>query len=147
MMIGYHNRREETAASRWTAPDGTIWQRTGDIGWCDEDGFLTIVDRKKDMIISGGFNIYPSDIEAQLADHPAVEDASVVGVPSAVWGETPVAFVVATGTSAQAIMEWVNARLGKMQRVADVVLVEALPRGPIGKVLKHELRERYGADR
>lgn len=146
MVLGYHNRPTETAESCWTAPEGTVWQRTGDIGWLDDDGFLTIVDRKKDVIISGGFNIYPSDIEAQLADHPAVQDASVVGVPSITWGETPVAFVVATGTSKEEIKEWVNARVSKIQRVADVVLVDALPRGPIGKVLKRELRDRYVAD-
>lgn len=143
MMIGYHNRPEETAASRWIAPDGSVWQRTGDIGRIDEDGFLTIVDRKKDMIISGGFNIYPSDIEAVAVVHPAVQEASVVGVPSETWGETPVAFVVAPGADAGAIKEWINARVGKMQRVADVSIVEELPRGPIGKVLKRELRDRY----
>jgi acyl-CoA synthetase (AMP-forming)/AMP-acid ligase II len=145
MMIGYHNRPAETAASRWVAPDGSVWQRTGDVGRIDADGFLTIVDRKKDMIISGGFNIYPSDIEAALAGHPAVLEASVVGVPSATWGETPVAFVVAPGEDAQAIKAWLNERVGKIQRVADVRLVDALPRGPIGKVLKRELRDGYVA--
>ena len=143
MMIGYHNRPDETAESRWIAPDGGVWQRTGDIGRIDADGFLTILDRKKDMIISGGFNIYPSDIEAVLAAHPAVTEASVVGVPSETWGETPVAFVVAPGGDAGEIREWINARVGKMQRVADVHIVDALPRGPIGKVLKRELRDRY----
>ena len=145
MMLGYHNRPDETAACRWTAPDGSVWQRTGDIGRLDADGFLSIVDRKKDMIISGGFNIYPSDIEAVLAGHDDVVEASVVGVPSATWGETPVAFVVAPGVDAPSLKVWLNERLGKMQRVADVRLVDALPRGPIGKVLKRELRDFYVA--
>jgi long-chain acyl-CoA synthetase len=143
MMIGYHNRPSETAACRWTAPDGSVWQRTGDIGRLDADGFLSIVDRKKDMIISGGFNIYPSDIEAVLAGHDAVVEASVVGVPSETWGETPVAFAVAPGQDAAALKDWLNSRLGKMQRVADVRLVDELPRGPIGKVLKRQLRDDY----
>ena len=143
MMIGYHNRPEDTAASRWIDPEGGVWQRTGDIGRLDEDGFLTIVDRKKDMIISGGFNIYPSDIEAVLAGHPDVREASVVGVPSETWGETPVAFAVAPGAEAAALKAWLNATLGKMQRVADVRLVDELPRGPIGKVLKRQLRDEY----
>jgi acyl-CoA synthetase (AMP-forming)/AMP-acid ligase II len=145
MMIGYHNQPGETAAIRWTAPDGSVWQRTGDIGQIDADGFLSIVDRKKDMIISGGFNIYPSDIEAVLADHPNVREASVVGVPSATWGETPVAFVVAPEETADGLREWLNGRLGKMQRVADVRLIDSLPRGPIGKVLKRQLRDEYAA--
>lgn len=143
MMIGYHNRPGETAACRWTAPDGSVWQRTGDIGRLDEDGFLSIVDRKKDMIISGGFNIYPSDIEAVLITHDQVIEASVVGVPSEAWGETPVAFVVAPGEDGAALKTWLNGRLGKMQRVADVCLVDELPRGPIGKVLKRQLRDSY----
>jgi acyl-CoA synthetase (AMP-forming)/AMP-acid ligase II len=145
MMIGYHNRPRETAECRWLAPDGGVWQRTGDVGQLDEDGFLSIVDRKKDMIISGGFNIYPSDIESVLADHDAVIEASVVGVPSERWGETPVAFVVAPGSDAAALKDWLNDRLGKMQRVADVRLVDGLPRGPIGKVLKRQLRDAYVA--
>lgn len=145
MMLGYHNRPDETAACRWIAPDGSMWQRTGDIGRLDVDGFLSIVDRKKDMIISGGFNIYPSDIEAVLAEHDAVIEASVVGVPSATWGETPVAFVVAPGADAATLKAWLNGRVGKMQRVADVRVVDALPRSPIGKVLKRQLREGYVA--
>ncbi len=145
MMIGYHNRPADTAASRWIDPEGGVWQRTGDIGSLDEDGFLSIVDRKKDMIISGGFNIYPSDIEAVLAGHEGVVEASVVGVPSETWGETPVAFAVAPGQDAGTLKEWLNANLGKMQRVADVRIVNELPRGPIGKVLKRQLRDEYVA--
>jgi acyl-CoA synthetase (AMP-forming)/AMP-acid ligase II len=97
------------------------------------------------MIISGGFNIYPSDIEAVMRDHPAIADVAVVGVPSDSWGETPVAFVVPRGDAdPAAVRDWANARLGKTQRLSDVVLTDELPRSAIGKVLKRELREAYG---
>ena len=148
MMTGYHNRAEATAAAEWFDAEGKRFIRTGDVGRFDEDGFLTLMDRRKDMIISGGFNVYPSDLEAVLHDHPGVAEVAVVGVPSAQWGETPVAFVVpARGVhlDAGALREWANARLGKMQRLADVRVVAALPRSPIGKVLKRELRSAYAA--
>src|SRR5205823_13853866 len=112
----------------------------------DADGFLTIVGRRKDVIISGGFNIYPIDLEAALAAHAGVAEAAVVGVPSVRWGETPVAFVVlAPGERAEpeALRAFANARLGSTQRIADVAVVPALPRSPIGKVLKRELRAAY----
>ena len=100
----------------------------------------------KDMIITGGFNVYPCDIEDVLTQHPEVYECAVVGAPSEQWGETPVAFVVAradTQPQPQALREWLNARVGKTQRVADVRLVDALPRSEIGKVLKRQLREHY----
>jgi acyl-CoA synthetase (AMP-forming)/AMP-acid ligase II len=100
------------------------------------------------MIISGGFNIYPSDLEAVLFQHPAVHDAAVVGVASKAWGETPVAFVVlrpGAVASADEIKQWSNERLGKTQRLAAVELLSELPRSAIGKVLKRELRDRYSA--
>jgi acyl-CoA synthetase (AMP-forming)/AMP-acid ligase II len=105
------------------------------------------MDRRKDMVISGGFNIYPSDLEAVLRGHPAVSDVAVVGVPSEEWGESPVAFVVAKpgGPGEDALREWANERLGKTQRLAGVRLVDELPRSDIGKVLKRELRERWVA--
>ncbi|HEY6179445.1 MAG TPA: AMP-binding protein, partial [Kofleriaceae bacterium] len=146
MMLGYHGRPAETAAIEWRDPTGKRFYRTGDLGRFDADGFLAIVGRKKDVIISGGFNIYPVDLEAALAAHAAVAEAAVVGVPSARWGETPVAFVVlAAGHSVdgETLRTFANARLGSTQRIADVVLVPALPRSPIGKVLKRELRETY----
>ncbi|HEU0199060.1 MAG TPA: class I adenylate-forming enzyme family protein, partial [Burkholderiaceae bacterium] len=150
MMAGYHNQPEKTREAEWYAPDGRRFIRTGDIGRFDADGFLTLFDRKKDMIISGGFNIYPSDLEAQLRKHPAVADAAVVGVPSAQWGETPVAFVVRNKdepTTAEALRAWLNAAVGKTQRLADLIYVDRLPRNAIGKVLKRELRDRYVAQR
>jgi acyl-CoA synthetase (AMP-forming)/AMP-acid ligase II len=146
MMNGYFNQPGKTAEAEWYDREGNRFIRTGDVGRFDADGFLTLMDRRKDMIISGGFNIYPSDLEAVLFQHEAVSDAAVVGVPSRAWGETPVAFVVLrSGASASAdeIKQWVNERLGKTQRLAAVELATELPRSAIGKVLKRELRERY----
>lgn len=142
-MNGYKNRPDLTEKAFWTAPDGSKWLRTGDIGRIDSEGFLTLMDRAKDMIISGGFNIYPSDIEAVILSRPGVVEAAVVGVASDRWGETPVAFVVAPGGDAAALRDSVNAAVGKTQRLADLVLVEELPRSHIGKVLKRELRDSY----
>ncbi len=148
MMTGYHGRPEQTREAEWFAPDGQRFIRTGDIGRFDADGFLTLFDRKKDMIISGGFNIFPSDLEAVLERHPAVAESAVVGVASTQWGETPVAFVVRRAghdAAAEEIRQWLNAQVGKTQRLADLRLVDELPRSAIGKVLKRELREGYGA--
>lgn len=145
-MLGYHHKPEQTQASTWCDAQGRRFIRTGDIGRFDEDGFLTLFDRKKDMIISGGFNVYPSDLEAVLVQEPAVREAAVVGVPSAQWGETPVAFVVAAEgarISAGELLAAVNARVGKTQRLSALELVSELPRSAIGKVLKRELRARY----
>ena len=148
MMVGYHNQPGKTSEAEWYSPEGLRYIRTGDVGRFDADGFLTLMDRKKDMIISGGFNIYPSDLEAELAQHPAVVEAAVVGVPSQAWGETPVAFVALKAgvpATAEAIKAFVNGRVGKTQRLADVQIVESLPRSHIGKVLKRELRDGYRA--
>ena len=145
MMLGYHRQPAKTREAEWFAPDGKRFIRTGDVGRFDDDGFLVLMDRKKDMVISGGFNIYPSDLEAVLREHADVADVAVVGVPSELWGETPVAFVVPRDQKAQAdaIMQWLNQRVGKTQRVADLRFIEELPRSAIGKVLKRELRELY----
>ena len=155
MMLGYRHQPEKTAEAEWFDSHGRRYIRTGDIGRFDDDGFLTLLDRRKDMIISGGFNIYPSDLEAVLRQHPAVADAAVVGVSSAEWGETPVAFVVlapgaasmttTTETAADEIRDWVNARVGKTQRLSALRCVDALPRSAIGKVLKRELREGWAS--
>jgi long-chain acyl-CoA synthetase len=146
MMLGYFNQPQKTAEAEWYDKDGRRFIRTGDIGRFDEDGFLVLLDRKKDMIISGGFNIYPSDLEAVLRRHEAVKDAAVVGVPSRQWGETPVGFVElksGRSDSAEEIRRWANERLGKTQRLSALEIVPALPRSAIGKVLKRELRERW----
>jgi long-chain acyl-CoA synthetase len=146
MMVGYYKRPDLTEELFWKSPEGDIFFRTGDLGKLDEDGFLYLLDRKKDMIISGGFNIYASDLEQVLLKHEAVADVAVIGIPSEHWGETPLALVVlAPGASAdeQQILEWANERLGKGQRLAGVEFRDSLPRSSIGKVLKRELREPY----
>jgi len=148
MMTGYHNQPGKTADAIWTDPSGNQFIRTGDVGRFDDEGFLTLMDRKKDMIISGGFNIYPSDLEAVLRQHPAVSDVAVVGVPSEAWGETPIAFAVRANdaeATADEIREWANARVGKTQRLTALELVSELPRSAIGKVLKRQLRDKYVA--
>jgi len=146
MMAQYHDNEAANREATWTDPGGARWLRTGDIGKLDEDGFLYLVDRKKDMIISGGQNIYPADIEAIMTEHPAVSEVAVIGVPHSKWGETPLAVVVATagaGTDADALTGWTNERTGKQQRIAATVFVDELPRNPNGKVLKRELRKQY----
>ena len=144
MMVGYHRQPAKTREAEWFDPAGKRFIRTGDVGRFDDDGFLTLFDRKKDMIISGGFNIYPSDLETVVRAHPAVADVAVVGVFSEQWGETPVAFVVrraGDGTTAETILQWTNDQLGKTQRLARLQFIDELPRSAIGKVLKRELRE------
>ena len=146
MMSGYHKKPDATREVEWFDARGLRFIRSGDVGRFDADGFLELVDRRKDVIISGGFNVYPSDLEAVLREHAAVAEAAVVGVVSARWGETPVAFVVLRDGSpaeAQALLAWANDRLGKTQRLHDLRIVDELPRSAIGKVLKRELRERF----
>jgi long-chain acyl-CoA synthetase len=148
MMTGYHGQPAKTREAEWFDPRGKRFIRTGDVGRFDAQGFLTLLDRKKDLIISGGFNIYPSDLEAVLRGHEAVAEAAVVGVPSQRWGETPVAFVVrreGVPVAAEALLEWVNGRVGKTQRLASLRFIDELPRSAIGKVLKRELRDAYMA--
>ncbi|VWX59934.1 Acyl-CoA synthetase (AMP-forming)/AMP-acid ligase II [Burkholderiales bacterium 8X] len=145
MMVGYHRLPEKTREAEWFDASGKRFIRTGDVGRFDEDGFLVLLDRKKDLVISGGFNIYPSDLEAVLRSHPAVADTSVIGMPSREWGETPVAFVVRTvgqDAAADELLGWTNSRLGKTQRLSALHFIDELPRSPIGKVLKRELRNR-----
>ncbi|MET0245345.1 MAG: class I adenylate-forming enzyme family protein [Sphingomonas sp.] len=142
MMSGYHGRDDVTAASTWHDADGNAYLRHGDVGRFDEDGFLILMDRKKDLIISGGFNIYPSDLEAVLAQHPQVKDCAVIGVPSDEWGETPVGYYVGDDDP-RTILDWFNGQVGKTQRLAALEAIDELPRSAIGKVLKRELRDRY----
>lgn len=146
VMSGYHNNPKETEAATWEDPAGRRWLRTGDIGRLDRDGFLYLVDRKKDMIISGGQNVYPADIESVLLTHERVREAAVIGVTSRKWGETPVAIVVVHPDSPfdqDEFTEWANSRLGKQQRLSATIVVDELPRNPNGKVLKRELRSQY----
>jgi acyl-CoA synthetase (AMP-forming)/AMP-acid ligase II len=146
MMIGYHGQPEKTREAEWYDASGKRFIRTGDIGRFDADGFLILFDRRKDMVISGGFNIYPSDLEGVLRKHADVADVAVVGVPSVQWGETPVAYVVRrpdSTASAGDLLHWFNQQVGKTQRLADLHFIDELPRSAIGKVLKRELRERH----
>jgi long-chain acyl-CoA synthetase len=146
VMKGYHNQPTTTREAEWFDSEGRRYIRTGDIGRFDADGFLTLLDRRKDMIISGGFNIYPSDLEAVLVQHEAVLEAGVVGVPSQAWGETPVAFVAlrpGTAIEADSLRRWANARIGRTQRLAALRVVPSLPRSAIGKVLKRALRDGF----
>jgi acyl-CoA synthetase (AMP-forming)/AMP-acid ligase II len=142
MMERYHKDPARTAQAEWISPSGLRYIRMGDIGRFDTDGFLTIVDRKKDLIISGGFNVYPSDIESALEAHPAILEAAVVGIPSERWGETPVAFVALRESmtlSQTEITEFMAQRISKIQRPSAYHFVPALPRSTIGKVLKNAL--------
>ena len=147
VMSGYHGRPDATAEALWHDGEGRAWLRTGDIGRLDEEGYLYIVDRKKDMILSGGQNIYPADLEAVLLDHPAVFDCGVIGIPHEKWGETPLGLVVLRQGHAdlgpEQLREWANGRLGRQQRLARIEFRTELPRNPNGKLLKRELRKEY----
>jgi acyl-CoA synthetase (AMP-forming)/AMP-acid ligase II len=143
-MDEYHNRPDATEEASWYDDSGRRFQRSGDIGWLDNEGFLHLLDRKKDMIISGGFNVYATDLEEVLLSHPQVADAAVIAAPSEQWGETPLAFVVLApdvNLDAEELRQWANGQLGKAQRISEVRVIDALPRSPIGKVLKRELRD------
>lgn len=146
MMAGYYKRPQATQEIYWKDETGAVFHRSGDIGRFDADGFLTLLDRKKDMIISGGFNIYAADLEAIIAAHPSVQEVTVIGVPSAQWGETPLALVVpkaGSTTGSEELLQWTNAQVGKTQRLSAVEYRTELPRSALGKVLKRELREAY----
>ncbi len=146
MMKGYYKQPGKTRELFWHDRDGLMYFRSGDMGRFDADGFLELLDRRKDMIISGGFNVYPADIEVLLLKHPDVIDVAVIGVPSDQWGESPLALVVrrdGAAADAAAILDWANRQLGKTQRLAGVELRDSLPRSTIGKIMKRELRTPY----
>lgn len=143
---GYWRNLAATAA----ALDDDGFFHTGDLARKDEDGFFTIAGRRKDMLISGGVNVYPAEIEGELLLHPAVQDAAVVGVPDATWGEVGVAFVVTRPGAALSkpdLLAFAEARLARYKLPREVVFVDALPRTAYGKVVKGELRERFLAER
>jgi len=142
LMPGYYQRPDLTAAA---IRDG--WLLTGDLGYVDADGFLFLVDRKKDMIDSGGVKIYPRDIEEVVVRHPDVSEAAVFGIPDAKWGETPVAGVVLRAgatVDAATLMGWINERVGaRYQRVSQVLVYPEFPRSAAGKILKREMRDPF----
>jgi acyl-CoA synthetase (AMP-forming)/AMP-acid ligase II len=140
-MLGYWGRPEETG--RTITVDG--WLRTGDAGYMDENGFIFLHDRLKDMIVSGGENVYPAEVENVLMSHPAVADCAVIGVPSERWGETVKAIVVADGDQPDpaGLITFCRERLAHYKCPTSVDFAEALPRNPSGKILKRELRAPY----
>ncbi|MEA2169183.1 MAG: fatty-acyl-CoA synthase, partial [Solirubrobacteraceae bacterium] len=144
IMLGYHGNPDATAA----AIDTDGWLHTGDGGYADEDGFIYVSDRIKDMLISGGENIYPAEIESVLYDHVDIAEAAVIGVPDDQWGEA-VCAVVALKDGAQvltleALRDFAGGHLARYKLPKRLETVDALPRNPTGKVLKAELRSRYG---
>jgi len=149
MMAGYYKRQDLMDDMLWQSTDGHTFFRTGDMGRFDEDGFLFLLDRIKDMIISGGFNIYAADLEEVLTRHPDVADVAVIGIPSDQWGETPLGLVVlapGSDVSADDLKTWTNEKLGKAQRLSEIEFRKTLPRSTIGKILKRELRAPYWKD-
>lgn len=146
LMREYYRKPQETEAGIWRDARGRTFFRSGDIGKVDEEGFLYILDRKKDMILSGGFNVFPKDIESVLAEHPDVLDVTVIGVPHPRWGEAPLALVIpraGRNIDCEALREWANARLAKTQRLVAVETRSEFPRNALGKVMKRLLREPY----
>jgi fatty-acyl-CoA synthase len=142
VMKGYWNRPDATAEAIRNG-----WFHTGDVGVMDDEGFLYIVDRKKDMIISGGENIYPAEVEDCIYTHPDVAEVAVIGVPDARWGEAVCAIVVpksGTAPTEQDIRDFTQGRLARYKQPHTVIFTDVLPRNPAGKVLKFELRERFG---
>jgi acyl-CoA synthetase (AMP-forming)/AMP-acid ligase II len=145
LMTGYFNRPDLTAQAIRNG-----WLFTGDMGYVDDEGYLYLVDRKKDMIDSGGVKVYPKDIEEILTRHPAVREVAVFGVPHEKWGETPVAAVILrerSAVSAESLRDWINARVdARYQRVQAVEIMDDFPRNAAGKTLKREMRDRYRDD-
>ena len=145
-MQGYYKRADLTAQA---VRDG--WVYTGDVGYTDDEGYLYLVDRKKDMIDSGGMKVYPKDVEEIAAHHPAIREVAVFGVPHHKWGETPLAAVTlldGAEATAEELRDWINERVAaRYQRVSEVVIMKDFPRSAAGKILKREMREPYWASR
>jgi long-chain acyl-CoA synthetase len=144
VMVGYWKRPEETQAA--IEPDG--WLHTGDAGYLDEDGFLYVHDRVKDMIVSGGENVYPAEVESAIFGHPDVSEVAVIGVPDPVWGEAVKAIIVLKQGSRfdpQSISNWARDRIASYKVPKSIDLADALPKNASGKLLKTELRKPYWA--
>jgi long-chain acyl-CoA synthetase len=142
-MTGYWGDEEKTAQT--ITPDG--WLRTGDRGWLDQEGYIFLAGRGDDIIIRGGENISPEEVEDVLDSHPKIEEAAVIGVPDPEWGQEPRAVVVlkqGETITPEEIIEFSRTRLAGFKRPRSVVFVDTLPRNQMGKVLKKELREQYG---
>jgi long-chain acyl-CoA synthetase len=143
-MKGYHGDDAATAAT--ITPDG--WLRTGDAGYLDEEGYIYLHDRVKDMIVSGGENIYPAEIENVLAKHPDIADVAVIGVPDEKWGEAVKAIVVkreGAEVGVEDLITFAREQLAGYKLPKSVDFTDALPRNPSGKILKKDLREPYWA--
>ena len=142
MMQGYYNRPDLT---KKTIVNN--WLYSGDLGYMDDDGYLFLVDRVKDMIISGGVNVFPKDIEEIIIKHPEVAEVAVFGVPDKRWGETPVAAVICHAdhnVTEDILKAWTNQRVdAKFQRVKEILILDSFPRNVAGKTLKREMREAY----
>jgi len=139
---GYWNNPQATAA----AMDEDGWFHTGDLARCDEEGFFYIAGRSKDMFISGGVNVYPAEIEAELLQHGGVQDAAVVGVPHSTWGEVGVAFVLRRGpqkATPEELADFLGKKLARYKVPKEFLFVDALPRTAYGKVVKAELLKQY----
>ena len=141
-MRRYYNNPEATAEIRVNG-----WQRTGDVGIFDEDGYVSIVDRKRDMIISGGFNVYPSEIEQLIWGHPAIKDCAVIGIPDEKWGEQVTAVVELKDKNIkpdeQEIIAMCKEKLGSIKAPKQIIFWEELPRSPVGKVMKKDIRKLF----
>ena len=145
LFDGYFNDPEETAKA-FSLPDG--WLLTGDVGFLDEDGFLTLVERSKDMLVSGGENVYPAEIENALYQHEAVVECAVFGIPDDRWGEVPAAHVVLAPdalVSEDELIDFCASKIARFKRPRVVKFVDSLPKTPVGKIQKNELREPYWA--
>lgn len=146
MMRGYYKQPQASEEMLWRDADGRVFYRSGDMARIDADGFVHLLDRRKDMILSGGFNIFAEDLEKVLLEHEDVADAAVVAVPSEIWGETPLGLVVlreGATVDEEGLRGWANERLGRTQRLARVEKRAHLPRNAMGKLMKRELRAPY----
>jgi acyl-CoA synthetase (AMP-forming)/AMP-acid ligase II len=144
-MVGYWR---DVAATREVMTDDGYY-RSGDVARVDPDGLVTLQDRQRDVVISGGMNVYPSEVERVLSEHPSVDQVAVVGAPDGEWGESVVAFVVASASApvtADDLLAWTRPRLASYKKPRRIVFVTELPIGPTGKVLKRDLREELWRD-